>query len=690
MTESQGVHPTPDELTDFGLGRLDATKNAEIERHIAHCDQCCAFLGSLPNDTLMNRLRRSDTVTEAIGKKGTFRPDWRGLVDAMVVKELSDHPRYRIIRSLGAGGMGTVFQAEHRLMERQVALKIISPQLLEDAKAIERFRLEVKAAARLHHPNIVTAYDAEQVGDLHMLVMEFVDGKSLSEVVKLKGPLPVGHACHYIRQAAIGLSHAAQLGMVHRDIKPHNLMLTRKGQVKILDFGLARFAREATTAEDADSDTVTALTHDGVVLGTPDYMAPEQARDARTADIRADIYSLGCTLYYLLVGRPPFHGRTTVGKLMAHGGEEPDSITELREDIPPEIETILRQMMAKRPDDRFQTPEEIAQSLAPYAKAAKGTNQRRPRETPSSIPQAPVATPDSITDLLDHASGGTPTQAPSTTQLSVPPNPTPPKNRLAVPLILAALAGLLGTGWLLSPLLRSSGTDSGGGGLASAGTTPPPAITTNVPEEAMATMDPSPSPVETAPHSPTGKVLIILPQNGYWPPDYQPVRDALDASGFDCKIATAEGYESSPADSPNGGPPRGPTIEADLAFGDVDAKDFDAVVVFGWNVRDFVNQGAAEPRLRRIVREMFQSGQPVASICAGNAVLADMGLLEGRRVAWGRWPQRALDSYAANLNGAITVEDEPIVLSGQILTGRDDTVAAQFGQRLAQELKSRR
>jgi serine/threonine protein kinase len=234
---------------------------------------------------------------------------------------LDDHPRYRILGTLGSGGTGIVFKAEHRPLERTVVLKIIHKSLTDRPKAIERFRQEAKAAARLNHPNIVEAFDAERAGDLHFLVMEYLGGRNLDELVRSKGPLPVALACEIVRQAALGLQHAHERGMVHRDLKPHNLLSTAAGQVKIVDFGFARFCSEYSGSS---------LTAPGVVLGTPDYFAPEQALDARRADIRADIYGLGCTLYFLLAGRPPFPEGSPLQKLMAHQERTPPSLADLR------------------------------------------------------------------------------------------------------------------------------------------------------------------------------------------------------------------------------------------------------------------------------------------------------------------------------------------------------------------------
>jgi WD40 repeat protein len=301
-----------------------------------------------------------------------------GTANTAIPPALAGHPRYHILAPLGAGGMGSVYKAEHRLMERLVALKVINPRLTADAEAVERFRREVKAAARLTHPNIVTAYDAEQAGDTHFLVMEYVEGVSLAHWVQKEGPLPVRRACDFVRQAALGLQHAHEQGMVHRDVKPQNLMLTEaRGSpsadvVKVLDFGLARFASENAPVE--------ALTQDNAVMGTPDYIAPEQADDPRQADIRADVYSLGCTLYFLLTGQVPFPRRTVFQKLLAHRVTSPTQVSELRKDVPPELVRLLERMMAKEPAQRFQTPAEVAQALAPFASPppADQTPPRRP------------------------------------------------------------------------------------------------------------------------------------------------------------------------------------------------------------------------------------------------------------------------------------------------------------------------
>ncbi len=277
------LHPDRSRLIAFGLGQLAPEEAAEVEQHVLNCQACGAALQSVPDDTLVQNLR--------LARGPTAGPQAAATIDtaAPPPRELTEHPRYRLLQQIGSGGMGVVYKAEHRLMERPVALKLIRPTLVSNPQAVERFRLEVKAAARLTHPNIVAAHDAEQAGDTHFLVMEFVDGVSLAWLVERRGPLTVQQACHYVRQAAGGLQHAHEQGMVHRDIKPQNLMLTRKGQVKVLDFGLARFASEQELRErgGGDSSTLPGLTMADSLLGTPDYIAPEQVSDPRRADIRA-------------------------------------------------------------------------------------------------------------------------------------------------------------------------------------------------------------------------------------------------------------------------------------------------------------------------------------------------------------------------------------------------------------------
>jgi len=296
------THPTAQALALFGHGKLSEAQSATVAAHLETCADCRNAIAGLPADSFLGKVRAANPGAAPPPPGGT--PSVLGLPMvppaplANVPPELANHPKFRIVRELGRGGMGVIYLAEHRGLEKLVALKVISPAVLDNPDALARFHAEVKAAGKLDHQNIARAHDADQAGDLHFIVMEYVEGLSLAQVVERKGPLPVAHACHYARQAALGLQHASEKGMVHRDVKPQNLMLAPKGVVKVLDFGLARLRSERQGA--------VGLTQADAFMGTPEYVAPEQATDARTADTRADIYSLGCTLYALLTGRPPF------------------------------------------------------------------------------------------------------------------------------------------------------------------------------------------------------------------------------------------------------------------------------------------------------------------------------------------------------------------------------------------------
>lgn len=266
---------------------------------------------------------------------------------------------YVVLDRIGAGGMGEVFKAEHRAMRRLVALKVLSPRLLGIPQAVKRFRHEVHAAARLIHPNIVTAFDAGEQAGIHYLVMEYVDGQDLGKMVRRQGRLSVEQAVGCILQAARGLAYAHQQGVIHRDIKPANLLLDRQGTVQILDMGLARM-EEALVRVDAGFER---LTGTGQVMGTCDYMAPEQAEDMSQADQRSDIYSLGCSLYHLLTGRPPYCGKSLTQVLVAHREAPPPSLRAERTDVPVWLEAVFQKMVAKRPEDRYPSMAEVVTAL---------------------------------------------------------------------------------------------------------------------------------------------------------------------------------------------------------------------------------------------------------------------------------------------------------------------------------------
>jgi serine/threonine protein kinase len=293
-------------------------------------------------------------------------------------KELIVGP-YLILERIGEGGMGQVFKARHLHMKRIVALKVIRKDRLGDPDALKRFFKEVEAAGQLAHPNIVMAHDAGLSGNTCYLAMEFVDGPDLHRLVSEEGPLPVARACDYIRQAALGLQHAHERGLVHRDIKPHNLLVVRGAGaggragadvVKILDMGLVRLNQTTRRPDE--------LTQTTVPIGSPKYLSPEQAVNSHTVDIRSDLYSLGCTLYFLLTGQSPFEGASVPEILLKHQLGKVPPLSQYRSDVPPALEAIVRRLLARKPEDRFADPAETAAALEPFGVPADATSPTAP------------------------------------------------------------------------------------------------------------------------------------------------------------------------------------------------------------------------------------------------------------------------------------------------------------------------
>lgn len=270
--------------------------------------------------------------------------------------------KYKLLELIGVGGMGAVYLCEHVFMKRVVAVKVLPLEKLSDPSNLERFYREARAVAALDHPNIVRAHDIDKADNLHFLVMEYVDGASMQEIVARFGQVDYIRAAHYIAQSAVGLHHANELGMVHRDIKPGNLLLDRSGVIKILDMGLARFFNDK-------NDNLTAKYDDKCVLGTADYLAPEQAL-SNVVDIRADIYALGGTFYFMLTGQSPVPDGTIAQKLVFHQTEQPKSVREFRDDVPEGLLAVLDRMLMKDPNHRYQTPLEVAEALAPWTAEA--------------------------------------------------------------------------------------------------------------------------------------------------------------------------------------------------------------------------------------------------------------------------------------------------------------------------------
>jgi serine/threonine protein kinase/WD40 repeat protein len=373
--------PHPEQLAAFQIGSLPLAEMDTLSAHLEDCASCQHLLRmkEADADPLLRELRRSvprDAFVEEPACQAALalltKPGLIGslldTVDGAPVngeRAFTRHlGRYQLLERVGEGGMGTVYKAVHPYLKRVVALKVLRPERLQDPQALVRFHREMEAVGRLDHPHIVRASDADAADGSHFLVMEWIDGTDLAHLLQERGPLTVAEACAIVRQAALGLHHAHEQGLVHRDVKPSNLMRTTTGQLKVLDLGLALLGEPRAP----DSE----LTSTGQIMGTFDYMAPEQAGGAHQADRRADIYGLGCTLYHLLSGRVPFPGRSTLEKLMAHRLEEPEPLSRLRPELPTALREIVARMMAKKPEERYPNMAAVAEALEPFAAGAVG------------------------------------------------------------------------------------------------------------------------------------------------------------------------------------------------------------------------------------------------------------------------------------------------------------------------------
>ncbi len=456
--------PTPDQLFDFLQSRTGEVPALEFETHVADCPSCQTKLygSELTDESLVAALKRGVEPGEFEGEpelqlaleqiermpacdktsvmnagESARHVSQADSNDTVLASEMGLLGPYRVLEFLAKGGMGAVYKAEHARLEMIVAIKVLCDRLSRDPEAVARFGREMKAVGKINQRNVVRAYDAGEHDGRLYLAMEFIDGRNLDQIVKSRGQLPIAAACEVVRQALVGMHCAHGHGLVHRDLKPSNLMVNRDGEVKVLDLGLARLL--TPTANDV-------LTSEFQVMGTADFMAPEQAMNARGAGLSTDIYSLGCTLYALLCGRPPFSGAkydSSFAKLMAHHQEPPAPVITLRPEVPVGLSAVVDKALSKSQHDRYSTAAEFADALQPYVAGADLV----------SLATGAGEFPKSESGSVDrHSDGvGADGSATATPSAVTGPNPDAMTSRrplgtwawLAVPLGLIVVGGLL-------------------------------------------------------------------------------------------------------------------------------------------------------------------------------------------------------------------------------------------------------
>lgn len=700
--------PKPETLAAFARGDMTADELAAVAEHVGQCDACCRALKLVPEDSLAGLARAAAANPVALAATNLPGAQTDGSTNKgkpptkKIPAGFADHPRYRIISELGAGGMGTVYKAEDLLMGRIVAIKVVSPHLTAKANAVERFRREVRVAAQLNDPRAIIAHDTGEAGGCQFLVMEYVEGVSLDRLVTKKGPLPLTMACLLTRQASLGLQHAADKGMVHRDIKPQNLMVTRKGQVKILDFGLARFAHSNDEEESLPSGRLpfgagrqqvdNGVTNPNMLMGTPDYLSPEQAKNSHDVDSRSDIYSLGCTLYFLLTGKPPFSDSTTlIDKLRAHTNEEPMAIRDARPEVPEGLAEILAKMMAKNPADRYQKASEVATAIHPFTRsnAAEPVFEIVEAEMVST-PRVVLPVALSQAAVFDTAPSP---NVPTLAEFAKPKKKKPKKRASWFYQRKWALAGCAALVLLLVAFAIA---------VSRKGDEPNDNTNTNEPPTNAKADSPRTNPQGKGSEAankgskgstpglntvvaPPKKVLYVLPSDGIWRGDYEPVRKKLEKNDVTVKTTSTKGGEAKYKNNSS-------SVKMDFPLSTAinNLSDYSAVIFAGADVDEYLPNGSGSIAAKTMMRKMAESKRVVAGICIGQAVLAYHGFLEGKNAAWSH---HLFDRYPP-LKGSKwakwTHEGKQAVISdSKFITASSDSEAGSFADAILDAIHAR-
>jgi serine/threonine protein kinase len=517
-----------------------------------------------PDSTTLATLLISRKKLTLFQAKMLLRGRWKGLVLG----------NYILLEKLGQGGMGTVFKARHRRMGRIVCLKVLHASHRKSPAVLERFRREAQTVAALQHPNIVVAHDADEADGIPFLVMELIKGNDLAQRVAREGPLAAEEAVDVVLQAAHALDYAHRRGVIHRDIKPHNLLVDDAGAVKILDMGLARF--DSYLNQNADASTHASMTVSGIIMGTVDYMAPEQALNSRRADHRSDIYSLGCTLHFLLTGNVVYAGETVMEKLVAHREQPVPNLCDGQANVPRALDAVFQHMVAKDPAERYASMAELVDDLEALR------NGRKPAALSWLAPESGRVF-----------------------------------RRTALAATVLAFTAVIGVGLWLT---RSTWYPSPELAQAKLPAPPPTAPPTPVPLPEPIPPPPLVGHPKTRANGGPGRAMVVLAHDWFIEEDYTSIEKVLKSRGITFAVASSKAGPAQPKH--NAIPP----VPVELTLDKFDVNDFDAVVFLGGNYYEFTHRYKfSGDRAKQIVTECLDKGKPVAAMNIAILILDEAG-----------------------------------------------------------------